>query len=78
MSEAEVISILGEPTSKAMSDTPGLYWCCGNDTLEQWDDGDVYCGHTMFQIAATATLSNCHTDQFENRKIARLTPDPVT
>jgi hypothetical protein len=25
MSEAEVISILGEPTSKAMSDTPGLY-----------------------------------------------------
>lgn len=30
MSEAEVISILGEPTSKALIDIPRLYWCYGS------------------------------------------------
>ncbi|MFT3745789.1 MAG: hypothetical protein QM785_16050 [Pyrinomonadaceae bacterium] len=51
MPEAEVIAILGEPTSKAMIDTPGLYWCYGSDTWEQWELGDVYCGSTALQMS---------------------------
>ena len=51
MSEAEVIAIPGEPTSRAMIDTPGLYWCYGSDSWKQWELGDVYCGTTALQMS---------------------------
>ncbi|HQZ97020.1 MAG TPA: hypothetical protein PLP21_11935 [Pyrinomonadaceae bacterium] len=38
--EAQVISILGEPASRAMIDAPGLYWCYGSDSWKQWELGD--------------------------------------
>ena len=51
MSEAEVISILGEPTSKATIDTPGLYWCYGRETRADWERSDVYCRNTALQMS---------------------------
>ena len=44
MSEAEVIAILGRPTSKAMTDSPAIEWCYGSNTWELWDRPEVYCG----------------------------------
>ncbi len=52
MSEAEVISILGEPTSKHMSDIPGLYWCYGSDTWREWAYNDEYCGNTLLEMSS--------------------------
>ena len=51
MSEAEVIAILGEPTSKHMSDIPGLYWCYSSDTWQEWELGDVHCGTMMLEMS---------------------------
>lgn len=51
MSEAEVISILGEPTSKAMIDTPGLLLVLGGDTSNPWELGGIYCGSTALQMS---------------------------
>lgn len=52
MSEAEVIAILGEPTSKHMSDIPGLYWCYSSDTWQEWELGDVHCGTMMLEMGS--------------------------
>jgi hypothetical protein len=51
MSEAEVIAILGQPTSKHMSDIPGLYWCYGSDTSDSWDYEGVYCGTVGIEMS---------------------------
>ena len=51
MSEAEVIAILGEPTSKHISDIPGLYWCYSSDTWQQWEFGEVHCGSMMLEMS---------------------------
>jgi hypothetical protein len=52
MSEAEVISLFGEPTSEAMSDDdPNLIWCYGTDTWTHWDAGDNYCGMTSLRMS---------------------------
>jgi hypothetical protein len=53
MSEAEVISILGEPTGKSMIDQPGSYWCYGSSTWDRWSYGDVYCGSVGFTMTDT-------------------------
>jgi hypothetical protein len=57
MSEAEVIAILGEPASRAIIDTPGLYWCYGSDRWKQWEPGDVYCGSTALHRLCRQRLS---------------------
>ena len=49
MSEAEVIAILGKPTSKAMSDSPGLYWCYGSSSWTE--EGDSYCGSISLHMS---------------------------
>ena len=50
MTSSEVVAILGEPTSKHMTDGPGAYWCYGSSTLEAWQYGDVYCGSVGFEM----------------------------
>jgi len=41
----------GEPASRAMIDTPGLYWWYGSDSWKQWELGDVYCESTAVQVS---------------------------
>lgn len=51
MSAANVVSILGEPTSKNISDIPGVYWCYGSSTWDRWSYGEVYCGEIIFEMS---------------------------
>ena len=48
MTSAEVIAILGPPTSKHMSDIEGLYWCFGSDSFETHAE---YCGTVSIEMS---------------------------
>ena len=74
MPEAEVIAILGEPTSKAMTDTPGLYWCYGSDSWKQWELGDEYCGTTALQMSRDGNVVEL--PQWSGRELHYCMTDP--
>ncbi|HUR97995.1 MAG TPA: outer membrane protein assembly factor BamE [Pyrinomonadaceae bacterium] len=50
MSESEVTTILGSPTSRHMSDITGVYWCYGSDSFQDRAD---YCGEVEIEMSST-------------------------
>lgn len=48
MSSAEVTAILGPPTSKHISDIPGVCWCFGSDSFESHEE---YCGKVSIEMS---------------------------
>jgi hypothetical protein len=50
MSGEEVISLLGRPTSKAISDISGEYWCYGSSSWMD-PDKDSYCGNVLIEMS---------------------------
>ncbi len=44
MTDKQVISIIGKPTSYHMSDEPGSYWCYGSNSFNSYEE---YCGKVM-------------------------------
>ena len=49
MTESDVINILGSPTSRRMSDIPGIYWCYGTDSFQ---DREEYCGKVEIEMSS--------------------------
>jgi hypothetical protein len=51
MPAKEVISILGKPTSRAISDIPGEYWCYGSDSWMA-NETEEYCGSILIEMSS--------------------------